>query len=63
MIIQGIDKFEYCYIVLKSSIQYTLKDLNKLGQEGWEIVQLEKPKSTGDTYKALFKRKISEVEI
>lgn len=60
---QAYDKYEYNYVELYNSIQTTLRSLNLLGQEGWELIELIKPKSSGDIHKAWMKRKITEVEI
>jgi len=58
MIYEKYDKFEYNYIKLKSNISNSIEILNSLGQEGWELINLELPKETGDIYKGLLKRKI-----
>ena len=58
MIYETYDKFEYNYIKLKSNISNSIEILNNLGQEGWELINLELPKETGDIYKGLLKRKI-----
>lgn len=60
---QGIDKFEYQYINLYTTIGASITHLNLLGKEGWELFELIYPKSSGDCYKALLIRKITEVEI
>lgn len=57
------DKFEYLFQNLSSSINSTITLLNKLGANGWEVFDFQKPKSTGDTYKAWLKRKVIEVKV
>lgn len=61
--IQGIDKFEYKYVNLSLSINSSIKNLNSLGQEGWEVIELVKPKSSGDIYNAWLKRRITVTKI
>ena len=63
MKVKGVDKFEYKYTELFNSIKSTENALNILGQNGWEVFDFQKPKSTGDTYKAWLKRKVIEVEV
>ena len=59
---QAIDKFEYKYVALYSSIEPSVIALNSLGKEGWELIEIKSPKSVGEQYKALLKRKITEYE-
>lgn len=59
---QAIDKFEYKYETLYSSIESSINALNFLGEKGWELFELKYPKSAGEPYKALLKRKITEYE-
>ncbi len=63
MLYKGIDKFEYKFENFWSSIDKTIQRLNILGQEGWEIIELIKPKTIGEQYKGFLKRKITEVEV
>jgi len=63
MILKGVDKFEYLFQDLSTSIYSTITLLNKLGADGWEVFEFQKPKSTGDTYKALLKRKVIETKV
>ena len=63
MKVKGIDRFEYKYTELRNSIKHTENTLNILGQQGWEIIELIKPKSNIEPYKAWLKRKITEVEV
>jgi len=63
MKVKGIDKFEYKYAELFNSIKSTENALNILGRNGWEVFDFQKPKSTGDIYKAWLKRKVIEVEV
>ena len=53
----------YFFFFLFNSIKSTENTLNILGQNGWEVFDFQKPKSTGDTYKAWLKRKVIEVEV
>ena len=63
MKVKGVDKFEYKYEELYSSIKNTENMLNILGREGWEVIELIKPKSNTEPYKAWFKRRIIEIEV
>ena len=62
---QGIDKFEYKYVQLGTNLPSSMKTMNGLGQEGWELIELFSPYKplSGDIYKGLFKRKITEVTV
>lgn len=62
---QAIDKFEYKYIKLRTSLPGSVDILNEEGKNGWELIELIKPSAPmgGDVYKALLKRRIMEVEI
>ena len=62
MKLQAIDKFEYRYEPLYSSIESSINILNILGKDGWELFSLKTPKSTGEQYKALLKRRITEYD-
>jgi len=55
---QEFIKYEYKYVKLRSNIDITIELLNDFGNDGWEVIELEKPKSTGDVYKAFMKRKL-----
>ena len=61
MIIKETDKFEYKYQEFYNSIKSTENWLNILGSEGWELIELIKPKANGDVHKGWFKRKIIKV--
>lgn len=63
MKVKGVDKFEYKYEELYSSIKSTENILNILGREGWEVIELIKPKSNIEPYKAWLKRRIKEIEV
>ena len=63
MKVQYIDKFEYQYTPLYSNIEKSIEFLNRFGDNGWELIDLIKPESTGEQYKAILKRKITEVEV
>lgn len=60
MKLEYTDKFEYKYEPLRSSIESSINALNLLGEQGWELIELIKPKSgiVGELYKAILKRKI-----
>ena len=58
---QTIDKFEYKYEELSSSIHKAIIKLNELGKEGWELIKIENPTSYVG-YKALLKRRITEYD-
>ena len=62
MKVQTIDKFEYKYEILYSSLESSINKLNLLGKDGWELFNLKTPKSTGEPYKALLKRRITEYD-
>ena len=52
-----IEKFEYFTKVIRVSNQQTFTDiLNSYGDEGWELVMMEKTET--NVYQAVFKRKI-----
>ena len=55
---QSFERYEYKYAPLYSSIDTSVNMLNQLGEEGWELIELEKPKSVGEQYKAILKRKL-----
>ena len=63
MIYQGIDKFEYKYVKLSISPQKSIDILNSEGAEGWELIKLFDPLMGGDIFKALMKRKITEIKV
>jgi len=63
MKVKGIDKFEYKYTELFNSIKGTENTLNIFGQSGWEVIELIRPKSNIEPYKAWLKRKVTEVEV
>ena len=63
MTYQGINKYEYKYVILYSSIENSITILNNLGNEGWELIDLFKPSSVGEQYKALLKRQILEINV
>jgi len=63
MVIKGTDKFEYKYQEFYNSVYATEKHLNILGAEGWELIELIKPKVNGDVHKGWLKRKIIETKI
>jgi hypothetical protein len=52
-----IEKFEYFTKIIRVSNQQTFTDiLNSYGDEGWELVMMEKTET--NVYQAVFKRKI-----
>lgn len=52
-----IEKFEYITKIIRVSNQQTFTDiLNNYGNEGWELVMMEKTET--NVYQAVFKRKI-----
>jgi hypothetical protein len=52
-----IEKFEYFTKIIRVSNQQTFTDiLNSYGNEGWELLILEKQET--NVYQAVFKRKI-----
>ena len=52
-----IEKFEYITKIIRVSNQQTFTDiLNSYGNEGWELVMMEKTET--NVYQAVFKRKI-----
>jgi hypothetical protein len=52
-----IEKFEYFTKIIRVSNQQTFNDiLNSYGDEGWELVMMEKTET--NVYQAVFKRKI-----
>lgn len=61
----AIDKFEYKYVKLRTSLPGSIDYLNEEGKNGWEVIELFKPNApiAGDVYKALLKRRITEVEV
>ena len=63
MVIKGTDKFEYKYQEFYNSIKSTENWLNILGSEGWELIELIKPKTNGDIHKGWLKRKIRETKV
>ena len=61
---QGIDKFEYKYVKLGISPQKSVELLNVEGAKGWELIKLiDVSPIAGDVYRAILKRKITEVEV
>ena len=60
---QAIDRFEYSYQILSRSIVESVEKLNKLGEDGWEVIQFRNPASQSGTHSALLKRKITEIEV
>ncbi len=60
---QAIDRFEYSYQLLSRSILESVKKLNKLGNDGWELIKFMNPTSQSGTCSALLKRKITEIEV
>lgn len=65
MILEAFDKFEYKHVKLSTSINTTIKTLNELGNEGWEVIKFNDPQSMigGTPYEALLKRKITRTKI
>lgn len=62
MKVQYFDKFEYCYKQYAGfSISKIVDELNKMGSEGWELIDNLKDEIGRTRY--IFKRKIIEVEI
>lgn len=52
-----IEKFEYFTKIIRVSNQQSFTDiLNSYGDEGWELVMMEKTET--NVYQAVFKRKI-----
>lgn len=52
-----IENFEYFTKIIRVSNQQTFTDiLNNYGNEGWELVMMEKTET--NVYQAVFKRKI-----
>lgn len=62
---QAIDRFEYKYVKLRTTIFASVNILNDEGKEGWELIELTKPIApcNGDVYRGLLKRKITEIEV
>jgi len=60
---QAIDRFEYSYQILSRSIVESVEKLNKLGEDGWEVIQFRNPTSQSGIHSALLKRKITEIEV
>ena len=60
---QAIDRFEYSYQVLSRSLAESVEKLNKLGKDGWEVIQFRNPTSQSGTHSVLLKRRITEIEV
>ena len=63
MIVETHDKFEYQYVKLSTSLEYSINKLNAEGINGWEVIKLFEPTIVGDIFRALMKRKLTRTEV